>query len=104
MAIEFNQSSTNPINRSDSKSSSNSLQRNEQSRSGRADSVARDDSVEISRDADAVDRLAQRLERQESFDQARVERIKQAIQQGEYPVDNERLASKFLELENQINQ
>ena len=104
MAIEFNQSSTNAINRSDTKTGSGNLERTEQGRNPSSQAKVREDSVELSRDADTVDRLAQRLERQESFDQARVERIKQAIEQGEYPVDDERLASKFLELESQINQ
>ena len=54
---------------------------------GQQDAKARD-SVKISDDAAALKALEARLERQESFDDARVKEIRQAIEQGQYPIDN----------------
>ena len=62
------------------------------------------DSVEISRDAHSLRQLQSRIQNLDSFDQERVNSIKQAIQNGEYPVDSNRLAEKFLDLESQLNQ
>jgi negative regulator of flagellin synthesis FlgM len=60
------------------------------------------DTVKISDDATNLREMQARLERQESFDEARVSEIRQAISEGRYPIDNERLAEKFLELESQL--
>ena len=60
------------------------------------------DTVKISDDANNLREMQARLERQESFDEARVSEIRQAISEGNYPIDNERLAEKFLELESQL--
>lgn len=60
------------------------------------------DTVKISDDANNLREMQARLERQESFDEARVSEIRQAISEGHYPIDNERLAEKFLELESQL--
>lgn len=38
------------------------------------------------------------------YDAAKVDAIRQAISQGRYPVDPERLAERFISLERQINQ
>lgn len=68
---------------------------------GQQDTQARD-SVKISDDAAALKALEARLERQESFDDARVKEIRQAIEQGQYPIDNKRLAENFLKLESKL--
>jgi negative regulator of flagellin synthesis FlgM len=60
------------------------------------------DSVKISEDANSMRAMQARLERQESFDEARVAEIRQAISDGNYPIDNQRLAEKFLELESKL--
>ena len=60
------------------------------------------DSVKISEDANSMRAMQARLERQESFDEARVAEIRQAISDGNYPIDNKRLAEKFLELESKL--
>ena len=60
------------------------------------------DSVKISNDAAALKAMEARLERQESFDEARVKEIRQAIEQGQYPIDNQRLAENFLKLESKL--
>ena len=60
------------------------------------------DSVKISEDANSMRAMQARLERQESFDEARVAEIRQAISDGIYPIDNKRLAEKFLELESKL--
>ena len=62
------------------------------------------DSVEISRDAHSLRQLQTRLEQHDSFDQARVDAIREAIRDGRYPIDHERLANRFLELEKHLNQ
>ena len=63
-----------------------------------------DDSVSISNDAATLRNIQSQLESQDSFDEARVNEIKQAISEGRYPIDNRRLAEKFLQLESQLNQ
>ena len=68
---------------------------------GQQDARAQD-SVKISDDAAALKALEARLERQESFDDARVKEIRQAIEQGQYPIDNQRLAENFLKLESKL--
>lgn len=79
----------------------------EESKSPRADATGQQDvqardSVKISDDAAALKALEARLERQESFDDARVKEIRQAIEQGQYPIDNQRLAENFLKLESKL--
>lgn len=60
------------------------------------------DSVKISDDANSLRQMQARLERQESFDEARVSEIRDAIAKGQYPIDNMRLAEKFLQLESKL--
>ncbi len=79
----------------------------EESKSSRSDAASQQDaraqdSVKISDDAAALKALEARLERQESFDDARVKEIRQAIEQGQYPIDNQRLAENFLKLESKL--
>lgn len=60
------------------------------------------ESVKISDDAAALRAMEAGLERQESFDETRVKEIRQAIEQGQYPIDNQRLAENFLKLESML--
>ena len=60
------------------------------------------DSVKISQDANSMRAMQTRIEQQQSFDEARVAEIRQAISDGNYPIDNQRLAEKFLELESKL--
>ena len=61
------------------------------------------DSVSISKDAATLRNVQSQLGTQDSFDEARVDEIKQAISEGRYPIDSRRLAEKFLQLETQLN-
>lgn len=61
------------------------------------------DKVQLSEDAQSLQRIQETLEREDSFDAKRVEDIKQAISEGRYPVDNDRLARRFLDLESQLS-
>jgi negative regulator of flagellin synthesis FlgM len=60
------------------------------------------DSVKISEDAASLRAMQAKLEGQDSFDEARVNKIKLAIANGDYPIDNQRLAEKFLQLESKL--
>lgn len=60
------------------------------------------EAVKISDDAATMQAMQARLERQESFDEARVSEIRQAIERGQYPIDNQRLAENFLKLESKL--
>ncbi len=70
--------------------------RNERAESG-------SDRVNISADAKAIERLEARVAESDSFDQRRVDEITRAISEGRYPIDQERIAQKFLELEDQLS-
>lgn len=104
MAIEFNNTSLGPLSQSGGKTAQQSAA--EDAAKAKAQIPARDaradDSVEISADANSLRAMQARLERQESFDEARVEEIKRAIADGQYPIDNQRLAEKFLQLESSL--
>ncbi len=62
------------------------------------------DSVQISRDAQDLQRFQERVDREPSFNEVRVQAIKTAIENGQYPVDSRRLAERFLELEGLLDQ
>ena len=76
------------------------VNRGNQSHPGRE--AQAEDSVTISDDAASLRAMQTRLEHQDSFDEARVNAFKQAIARGEYPIDNQRLAEKFLQLESKL--
>ena len=106
MSIEINNSNVRP-DRTVNETSEQARAR-EGAAERRADEAqqqkARLDSVELSRDAHSLQRLQDRLDREESFDAKRVDEIKQAIEDGRYPIDAERLARNFFDLERQLNQ
>ena len=61
----------------------------------KASLVRRDDEVQLSD-------LARQAMQEPEFDRAKVEAIKTAIQQGQYPLDSRRIAENFISLEKMI--
>ena len=111
MTIDLNNIGQNGLKsieraRSESKSNNPGVGNSEHSPATKQDSasgISRQD-VKLSSDAQTLSRLSESLDTQESFDVERVTQIKQALENGDYPIDNQRLAAKFLELEHQLNQ
>ena len=64
---------------------------------------AGDDTVQLSRDAAALQEIQLQVN-VEPFDQSRVDSIRQAIAEGRYHVDPERLAANFTRLESDLIQ
>ena len=48
--------------------------------------------------------VAQKAMQEPEFDRAKVEAIKVAIQQGQYPIDTRRIAENFMAIEKMINE
>lgn len=65
--------------------------------------TARPTDVQLSADARSLARLAE-SESVATFDKDRVESIRQAISEGRYHVDPDRLAEKIIDLEFELNQ
>ena len=74
----------------------------ERTRAADNDKKVQQDDVDISQEAKAVERVSVAIGESPAFDSAKVERITQAIRDGNYPVDPVRIAEKFLELEGQL--
>lgn len=105
MSVEINNANLNPPKPSDGKASPSGSATQPQSGSdGHKPTTPAADSVEISSGVHKLHETTQRLAAEDSFDAERVESIRSAIEQGHYPIDAERLASKFMELETQLNQ
>ena len=62
-----------------------------------------DDQLQVSAEAQRIDELFQSLADVEEVNQSRVESIRRAIKNGELPVDYSLLASKILELTDELN-
>jgi len=60
------------------------------------------ENVQLSPEAQRLQQATERLSQQPSIDQERVERIRQAIADGSYQVDSQRIASKLLAFESQF--
>lgn len=63
-----------------------------------------EDRVQLSAEAQTLKRLQDTVADLPAFDEAKVESIREAIAEGRYHVDPERLAARFMELESQLNQ
>ena len=74
-----------------------SSQSNRSTETARAE--VRSEEVRLSDDAKLARQLQEKLEKEDSFDRERVDRIRDAISNGNYPIDDQKLASKFAELE-----
>ena len=74
----------------------------ERTRASEHDNKTQKDQVAISQDAKTVERVSVAISESPAFDSAKVEEITQAIREGRYPVNAERIAEKFLELEGQL--
>ena len=68
---------------------------------GSGSTPAPDDSVQLSPEAQRLQQTTEKLNKQPAVDQERVAQIKQAIADGSYKVDNQRVASKLLAFESQ---
>jgi len=60
------------------------------------------ESVQLSKDARQLQNVADKIAHQPSVDSERVAQLKQAIADGSYQINNERVASKLLGLEAQL--
>lgn len=73
------------------------------SRSGSvAESKGNQDSVSLSQQGKAIGQLHQEMASQPSFDSAKVAAIKEAIANGSYRVDPEKLADNMMKFENEL--
>lgn len=63
-----------------------------------------EDQVQLSAEARSLKQIASRVRESEAFDSERVAQIRDAIAEGRYHVDTQRLADNFLELENLLDQ
>ncbi len=57
------------------------------------------DSLQVSQTLESIRSLSRAMAQGDPIDHARVDRIRSAINSGEYSVDSDRVARKFLELE-----
>lgn len=60
------------------------------------------ESVQLSKDARQLQSVSEKIAHQPSVDSEKVAQLKQAIADGSYQIDNERVASKLLGLETQL--
>ncbi|MDG3088804.1 flagellar biosynthesis anti-sigma factor FlgM [Vibrio hannami] len=70
--------------------------------SGKAESKVSSDSVSLSQQGKAMGQLQQQMAAQPSFDSAKVAAIKEAIANGSYTVDPEKLADNMIKFEDEL--
>lgn len=108
MAIDFNR--PNSAVNSPSSGRSSSVQNSERPTAQQAPAetakstggaAVAGESVQLSPQAQRLQQTAQQLSQEPAVDQERVAQIKQAIADGSYQVDSQRVASKLLAFENQ---
>lgn len=108
MVIDFNR--PNSAVNSSSSGRSNSVQNTEQPTAQQApadevktagNSSVSGESVQLSPEAQRLQQTTEKLSQQPAVDQERVAQIKQAIADGSYQVDSQRVASKLLSFESQ---
>lgn len=109
MAIDFNRpnSAANPPSGGRSNSVQNAERPSAQQAStpeatrNTTNASASGESVQLSPEAQGLQQTMEKLNQQPSVNQDRVAQIKQAIADGSYQVDNQRVASKLLAFESQ---
>ena len=60
--------------------------------------------VKVSAAAKEMAQAVRQVAGDEAFDQRKVDRIRKEILEGRFPIDEERLARKFMELENELGE
>jgi negative regulator of flagellin synthesis FlgM len=102
---------TNPITQWNRMASANSVERLVAERTEKADKPADAPAAATARPAAPVqdDQLdlspvARQLASEPTFDRAKVEAIKQQVEQGQYPLDPRRMAESFMALEQLIRE
>lgn len=105
MAIDFNNpNNTARLSKPTISSSHNSAQTNtiKNNSDTTAKSASAGEPVQLSKDARQLQSVTQRLADMPSVNSDKVAQLKQAIADGSYQIDNERVASKILSLEAQF--
>lgn len=69
-----------------------------------ASATSGSDQVQLSAEAQTLKRLQDSVAEIPAFDEARVESIREAIAEGRYHVDADRLAERFIALESELDQ
>lgn len=82
--------------------SNRELMEKAEARKGNAAEAAPSSPAPAVRDEFVASEVAKRAMSSEPFDQAKVDSIKQAIQDGQYPLDSRRIAESFLAVERMI--
>lgn len=65
---------------------------------------SQDDAVSLSQQSQKIDKMNQEMAAESHFDSAKVEQIKQAIANGSYRVDADKLAANMMRFENDLNE
>jgi len=107
MAIEMNRIGTSVVPDIDTKSTTNTQTSNA---SDGSKSVSRDqipdrrqsDQVSITPSAAKLQAVEQKLAALPVVDQARVDKLRSAVESGEYQIDTQRIAEKFIHFETEL--
>ncbi|MDN3697816.1 MULTISPECIES: flagellar biosynthesis anti-sigma factor FlgM [Vibrio] len=86
-------------NRSSARAESNASSRSESA----PKATGKQDEVSLSQQGKAIGQLHQQMASQPSFDSAKVAAIKEAISNGSYSVDPEKLADNMMKFENEFS-